>query len=342
MRQRLSKKRLVMIAIAVLIVTISVFLVPNRKHPVSFFYWKQSYSLNKEQQQLLKKCAAEELFVKFFDVAINPSSGAVEPVSIISFKERPGLAVIPCVFIQNNVFKFEKNPGKLAEKVLGLIQQIAKKNQLSVKEIQLDCDWTPSTQKAYFGFLEAIQRFEPKLTVTSTIRLHQIKYQAETGVPPVKKGVLMCYNMDDLDVFNTENSIISTETLNKYISPSTTYPIELDLALPIYQWGLVFRLGKLTLIANDISIEQLKGPNYSRIKPQLFKVRKNGYLNNSYVCKGDLIRLENATPATLESIAASFNESKLTFNRLILFHLSQEHFTQFNETNIQKIRHLIP
>lgn len=342
MRQRLSKKKLLLITSAILIVTISILLIPDRKHPVAFYYWKQSYSLNGKQQQLLKNCASEELFVKFFDVAVNPSSGAAEPISVISFKERPGISVIPCVFIQNTVFKSEKNTSQLAEKVAGLIRQIAKKNQLSVKEIQLDCDWTPSTQKAYFDFLEAIQKINTKWMVTCTIRLHQIKYQEETGIPPVKKGVLMCYNMDDLDAFSTENSIISAETLRKYISSSTNYPIELDIALPVYQWGLVFRLGKLTMIANDVSVRELKGPNYTEIKPTLFKVKKNGYLNNSYVCKGDLIRLENSSPATLESIAASFNESDLTFNRLILFHLSQEHLTQYNETNIQKISHLIP
>ena len=158
----------------------------------------------------------------------------------------------------------------------------------------------------------------------------------------MEKGVLMCYNMDDLDQFDTENSIISAKTLKQYISPSTHYPIELDLALPIYQWGLVFRLGKLSLIANDISVKQLKQPQFTQLKPNIYQVNKNGYLNDSYVCKGDLIRLENSTPETLTEIADALNDSDLSFNRLILFHISQQQLTQFNENSIQKIRHLIP
>jgi hypothetical protein len=235
-----------------------------------------------------------------------------------------------------------QQPAQLAEKVLGLIKRISQKNKCSLREIQLDCDWTLSTRAAYFDFLEALQKLDTKLIVTCTIRLHQIKYQQKTGIPPVEKGVLMCYNMDDLQAINTENSIISEGTLKQYIGSSTQYPIELDLALPIYQWGLVFRLGKLTLIANDISLKELKNNNYTAIKPHLYRVNKNGYLNDSYVCKGDLIRLEVSSPETLEAIAQSFQASDLTFKRLILFHLSQKHFTQFNETSIQKIRHLIP
>lgn len=324
---------------AIIVVSIRVFK-PAEHPPVAFYYWKQTYALNNEKQSLLKKCQSEELFVKFFDVTFDPATGVAKPVSIIDFEERPRLRVVPCVYIRNEVLK--RPQPELAKKLLDLVKSIAAKNQLSVNELQIDCDWSGTTQGAYFELLRRLQQLDPKLKVTCTIRLHQIKYQAETGVPPVKKGVLMCYNMDDLDAFDVENSILSAATLKKYISPSTSYPIELDLALPIYQWALVFRLGKLSLIANDISENELRSSNYKQVKPHVYKVLKNSYLNSAYVCKGDLIRLETSSPETLAAMAEWLQESELSFNRLILFHISQEHISQYNENSIQKIRHLIP
>lgn len=329
---------LVVIA-AIVVVSIRFFSSPEHP-PVAFYYWKQSYALNNKQQSLLNNCQSEELFVKFFDVTQDPVTRAAKPVSVVVFDERPALRVIPCVYIQNGVLKHPQ--PELAAKVLERVKSIAAKNRLSVNELQIDCDWSGTTQAAYFKFLRTLQQLDPTLKITCTIRLHQIKYQAETGIPPVKKGVLMCYNMDDLDAFDVENSILSAATLKKYISPATNYPLELDLALPIYQWGLIFRLGKLSLIANDISEKELRSSNYKPVKPHVYQVLKNGYLNNAYVCKGDLIRLETSSPETLASMAEWLQESELTFNRLILFHISQEHISQYNESSIQKIRHLIP
>lgn len=318
------------------------FLFQPEKPPISFYYWKQSFSLDKKQQQLLNDCKSEEMFVKFFDVVLTENTGVPAPVSVVQFKQRPKLNIIPCVFFQNGVFQSASTSDKLAENVLKLIHNIADKNHLKLREIQIDCDWTESTEANYFAFLKKLQQLDPKIVFTSTIRLHQIKYQAQTGIPPVKKGVLMCYNMEDLDQFTTNNSIISVETLKKYITSSTDYPIELDLALPIYQWGLVFRLGKLSLIANDISENDLREPRFTKVKPNVYQVNQNGYLNDSYLCKGDLLRIETSSPETLHSIAAYFNESDLTFNRLILFHISQQHISPYDENSIEKIRHLIP
>ena len=329
---------LVVIA-AIIIVSVRVF-APAEHPPVAFYYWKQTYALNNKQQSLLKDCHSEELFVKFFDVTYDPATGTAQPVSVIQFDEHPGFRVIPCVYIRNEVFKHSQ--PELAKQLLKLVKSIATKNKLSVRELQIDCDWSGTTRVAYFELLRTLQQLDPTLKITCTIRLHQIKYQTETGIPPVKKGVLMCYNMDDLDAFNVENSILSTSTLKKYISPSTSYPIELDLALPIYQWGLVFRLGKLSLIANDISENELTSPDYTQVKPHVYQVLKNGYLNDTYVCKGDLIRLETSSPETLTAMAEWLQESDMSFNRLILFHISQEHISHYNESSIQKIRHLIP
>ena len=335
------KTILKIIGVLLLLISLVFLFTTNKRPPVSFYYWKQTYTINKQQQQLLHTTKSQKIYVKLFDVVIENNELTPKPISIIQFIEHPKLNVIPCVYIQNKVFKVEE-AEKLADNVLKLITKIASKNKLAIHEIQIDCDWSNSTKDRYFNFLRHLQKQKKRIEITNTIRLHQIKYQSKTGVPPVKKGVLMCYNMDDIDQFETHNSIISLNTLKQYVNSSTDYPIALDLALPIYQWGLVFRLGKLSVIANGISKHDLSNSNFSEIKPTIFRANKNCYINETHVCKGDLIRLETSSPQTLIHSVNYLNESKLSFNQLILFHISQQYISPYNGKFIKKINSLIP
>lgn len=336
------KTILKIIGISILLISLFILFNFRKRPPASFYYWKQTYSINKQQQQLIKSSGTEKIYVKFFDVIVENTGTSVKPISIVTFEEQPKLTIIPCVYIQNEVFKTKEDKRKLARNVSSLIEKIASKNKLVIHEIQIDCDWSNSTKDHYFNFLTDLQKLTPAIEVTSTIRLHQIKYQLTTGVPPVKKGVLMCYNMDDIDRFETQNSIISFNVLKKYITNTSDYPIALDLALPIYQWGLVFRLGKLSLIANGISNSELRNSNFTQLQTNIFRVNRNCYLNETYVCKGDLIRLETSSPETLIDCVNYLNESELSFNQLILFHISQQYINRYNGKFIKKINRLVP
>lgn len=46
----------------------------------------------------------------------------------------------------------------------------------NVKEIQIDCDWTASTQEAYFEFLHYLKEKakDKQIQLSATIRLHQL------------------------------------------------------------------------------------------------------------------------------------------------------------------------
>ena len=70
--------------------------------------------------------------------------------------------------------------------------------------------------------------------LSATIRLHQLKFIGESGIPPVDKGLLMCYNMGDLHRLRISNSILETAELKKYIKQLSVYPLKLDVAfLPV-------------------------------------------------------------------------------------------------------------
>lgn len=314
----------------------------NEHPPIAFYYWKQQFSLEKIQKKLLKDLNSNKIYVKYFDVVLENMDKHAKPIALIDFKSLPNQEVVPCVYIQNNVFKFTENQKGLALKVSKLVNQISKRQSIRVKEIQLDCDWTNTTQSHYFHFLKELKILQPTTIISSTIRLHQLKYPKETGIPPVEKGVLMCYNMDDIDRFETPNSIISTDVLAQYVTENTSYDLPLDLALPVYQWGLVFRLGKLSLIANDITNKDVANSNFKKVTKNIYQVLNNHYLYGNYVCKGDLIRLEKSSPKVIKSAINILNSSDLTFNQLILYHISQEHLNQYNEAFFKQINRTIP
>ena len=309
--------------------------------PVAFYYWKQTFQLNKAQKSILKNCASTRLYVKFFDVVINENNQA-GPVSKIEFQQVPSTDIVPCVYLQNAVFTGARDFDKLAIKLVELIERISHKNKLKFDEVQLDCDWTEGSRENYFRFLKNVQKQLPQIKVCCTVRLHQVKYQSKTGVPPVEKGLLMCYNMDDIDDFTTKNSIVDEDVLNEYINKNSSYPLPLDLALPVYQWGLVFRLGKLSLIANDLNINDLKKHHVQKVERNIYRATQNGFVKGAYLCKGDLIRFEQSSPSELIKVSKALSKTNLRFQQVIFYHLSQDNIHQYDTKFFSKINTLIP
>ena len=138
----------------------------------------------------------------------------------------------------------------------------------------------------------------PGNRLSATIRLHQFKFPAETGVPPVASGVLMCYNTGEVADWATENSILDSVSLKKYLRGTVgEYPLPLDVALPVFGWGAVFRGGDLFKIINGLDSAQLiDSQRFEAISPTRFLLKKGTILNGIYLHPGDLIRLERPSP----------------------------------------------
>ena len=125
---------------------------------------------------------------------------------------------------------------ELAGKICKLLASIYQNNLNKPYEIQFDCDWTETTKEKYFHLLKLararLNQFGfSTAKISATIRLYQCKYLFKTGVPPVDKGMLMCYNMGNLKNPGTKNFILESYELRKYISSLNTYPLQLDVAV---------------------------------------------------------------------------------------------------------------
>lgn len=274
----------------------------------AFYHWRTRLAPTEAEKGSLKELEAERLYVKYFDIDIDRSTGfpqALAPLEALPQHLPESLEIVPCVFITNRTFQSisPDQTKRLADKVAALIRELhAPLAEHRLAEVQMDCDWTATTQSNYFAFLEHLHKaFAPdSLILSATIRLHQYKFPDQTGTPPVDRGMLMAYNLGDLDDPEEENSIFSLSQLKKYLLPHRQYPLELDVALPIFAWSVLIREGRPIRLLNNIRMAQLEADSLiEKTGSKLAEVRESHYFYGRYLYKGDLLRAESVAPSTL-------------------------------------------
>lgn len=314
---------------------------------VAFYYWQTTFSLSADEQTFLNESACRILYVKFLDIARSPG-GQIEPYCFIEMEDTLGLAgktIIPCVFITNEVFK-----GISGEEILELAQHVSQSVQHlwqswpgvrpKPAEIQLDCDWTNTTRAAYFRFLEKLQhQIGNDISLSATIRLHQFRDPAGTGVPPVQRGTLMLYNTGHIDDPNEINSIFKPADASAYIKQNSRYPLPLDLALPVFSWVLIFREESLWKIIPDPSPDLLRDTVYfSEDGPGRYRVKQGTFRAGHYLRPGDRLRLENITPEDLTRAAEIAGRIRLQGRfKVAFFHLDDASIRHFTAGQIKEI-----
>lgn len=292
-------------------------------HEHTFYYWRTNLTLNKEEKIALEKSKVPFLYTRFFD--IDKIDGKFQPVGVItkdkSFKTDK--KIVPVVFIKNEILYGIKldEISFLAESIRKLIASKGKELQLNMSdEIQIDCDWTAGTNKEYFQFLKILKNTSGK-NITCTLRLHQAKDRSLSGIPPVEKVYLMCYATSSPLEDNNKNSILDVPTLKNYLNILDRYPLKVDIALPIYSWGIVTNhLGKHKLI-NALSIEELKkNSNFKVLLDDNFEVLNDGFYYGAYLSKGFKIKIEAVSQNDLDETLEFIND-KLYFYNITYYHL---------------------
>lgn len=310
------------------------------KPAISFYYWKTRYALTTQESKLLTALKVQHLYIRYFDVGLSPQSGLPIPVSPILFVEKPTLQITPVVYIQNKVLLNKNvNVSLLAQQIHSFINQINKRAGVSVKSIQLDCDWTENTKVHFFKLIEQLQHFS-KTKITSTVRLHQIKYPEKMGVPPVAEATLMYYNMGVLSIKNT-NSIYDKDIANKYVNRLHSYPKNLNVALPIYSWVIQFRNGKIISLTSKISEKKIaNNKNYSKKKEHFYSVLNSHYLEGVFYKKGDLIKIETISEENLLEMAKILsNHLQNKPKEVIFYDLDEQNINTYEKEVFTKVVH---
>ena len=308
----------------------------------SFYYWKSVFNLSTFEKQTMATLGVNTLYLKFFDVDWDEESRLAKPVAKIRIEDSAyrNYNVIPTVFITNSCIQkiSSLQVNELAENIQKLLKEIIfSHNFNNIPEIQFDCDWTESTKEKYFALLNNFKALKPGAKISATIRLHQIKFIAKTGVPPVDRGLLMCYNMGNLKNPATDNSILETREMKKYISGLSNYPLPLDIALPLFDWQVLYRNNIYTGLIQNLP-ETVFSNSFSEKKGNRYLLLKDTLLHGYDLRKGDMIRNEQ-TDIT-EVLAAANEISKQLKNtrpRVSLYHLDSVLLNKYTTHELETI-----
>lgn len=307
------------------------------------YHWKTVFRPDSTERSFLELNAVRKIYLRFFDVDLKGN----QPVPVATMQkdgDLRGFDVVPVVFITNQTMSkiTEDSVASLARRIVRKIQSMAVRDSMVIHEIQLDCDWTATTRKRYFSLIGTVKN-EIKIPVSVTIRLHQVKFSKTTGVPPADRGMLMCYNVGDIRKPETRNSIFDPGIIHQYLKNLHQYPLDLDLALPMFQWTVVFRNGHFLRILNQIGEAEIlsagcfsEGPNSNT-----FTAQEDTLLFGLSVHRGDEFHVETNQP---EEVMAVRNEvlSEIRNRKVSLsyYHLDSSvlsSFDPFRKINLYEI-----
>ncbi len=289
----------------------------KEQHDYGFYYWKTQLTLNSVEKKALEASTNPFLYVRFFDV--GKIGNQFQPLGVATYDKsfKTLKKTVPTVFITNRSFvniTIEEIPF-LAQQINDLISK--KEAQFKFQksdEIQIDCDWTAGTRKDYFEFLKQLKQISGK-NISCTLRLHQVKDKAQTGIPPVSKVYLMCYSTSSPLENSDRNSILDVQTLKNYLSYLQNYPIKnIDVALPIYSWGIVTNhQGKHKLI-NALNKEDLNNPNFKKISENEVMILKDGFYFGNFLNEGFKIKVEEISNEQLIEVKDFLNKKLKKYN----------------------------
>lgn len=298
----------------------------SAKIPFAFYFWKQNFQLNNKQTDLLKVTGSDKLYIRFFDIKWNNKEQKPYPESVINFRDKQlPFEITPVVFITNQTFEKLDQQGvdSLALKCNELLNGLALKQGINYQAIQIDCDWTLGTKEKYFSFLKSLKALHKK-ALEVTIRLHQVKYQFKTGVPPADRGILMFYNMGQISAdLTVPNSIYNAPDAEKYVASLNNYLLPLDIALPVFSWSLQIRENKIIQVYAKIGRTELNNTDNFTQMPQkdVYKAIHSFFSGGIYIKTGDIFKLEETDKALLQQAAkqlsAHLNKNE---NRTIIYY----------------------
>lgn len=287
---------------------------PDPELPV-WYYWKTTLQLSARERTLIDSMQCRHLYIKIQDVGGNAETLA--QLSIPDTAHLSGLHLEPVIFIANKSFK-NRSPDALAQ--LAQAHAVAFKSYsaqwpqyfgTTLARVQIDCDWTPSTQKAFFQYLKILKIHLPETTKLGvTLRLHQYRDPENTGIPPADFAVLMAYNTGNISAWEEDNSILKISDLRAYLHQRGAYPLPLRWALPLFEWTLVYREGELWKIIPQTTSAHWK--DTAKFRPievmgpgscRRFEVISGTFVAGHYLRPGDLLRCEQVDTETLQQAA---------------------------------------
>lgn len=296
----------------------ALFWVVGSPHPpqYDFYYWKQAYEVNATSHP--------PKYIKVLDLSYDQEI-QLHPTH---FKTIPKSGTVPVIYIHNTLLSHIT-----ADELLATIKSQLQALPFSFDEIQIDCDWSGKTQKSYFQFLTLLKKDSGK-KLSATIRLHQIKYAQQTGIPPVDRGVLMYYNMSDFKDIHTQNYILDLDIAKQYHRNFDRYTLPLDLALPLYTQATIIRFGEVIGAIEGLLPEDLTG-SVEPLEPHRYRVTQEHYLKGRLLYPDDIIRIDTVSIDDLKHAVQQLSQVMKTPEEVIFYRWENQEF--YGEEDLMEV-----
>lgn len=314
------------------------------------YYWKTVFNIDSTEMKFLRHHDIKRIYLRLFDVVEAPyyygRTDRTIPNATLRIPDRQfqlirdslsDIEFIPTIYITLNALReVWDNQGELASNIVSRVNNMCQYNKLpNVSELQLDCDWTETTEEYFFNLCDSVKaciaREKLPWRLSSTIRLHQLA----GNVPPVDCGVLMVYNTGDYFNQDTFNSIIDPTEVVRYLNPLYDYPLHLDVAYPTYSWQLLFRERKFIGLLNGVN---LSDPSLFSRKGNLYTAKKDFTHNDIRIFEGDVIREEDSDLDGILDSRGAIEQYLSTYpHSTILYHLDSNNLSKYTSDEINAI-----
>ena len=249
------------------------------------YHWKTVYDPSNWEKKWMKDHKVDRLYIKLFDVEAGDNAGepywTMVPVATTVFKQKlpSDMDVVPVVYITVDAIRaLEADMSTWSDReqyakliVKRIDDMMSEHYEGTVREVQLDCDWTYLTEHTYFMLAEQVKLLlhERDIILSGTLRFHQLREVESptrdnwggTDSIPFDRSLLMCYNTGRLQDPETDNSILDFDDMKPYLKQYhlDTLP-RTDVAYPVYGWGVEFdEEGTFRKIINSRLLVRAKG-----------------------------------------------------------------------------------
>jgi hypothetical protein len=315
---------------------------PKIKVEPSFYHFKTNLAPTNFEKNIVAEQKVKTFYVKFFDVVWDSLQNTALPIAKLlvndsSYFANKAFTIIPTVYITNEVFTGQTNAKTLASNIHRLIVGTSNANKLPFKEVQIDCDWTAKTMEPYFLFLKEIQTLNDSIFYSVTLRLHQVKFKEKMGLPPVKKVMLMCYNMGNLTQYESQNSIIDPRVFAAYTQKLASYPLQMDVALPIFSWYVHFTKQNYNGLIRQLP-DSILQQYFVSISNNRYKAKRAFIWQNIVFKLDDELRQETSDLVDINAVANMLKQQLPDAKRrLSLYHLDSITLSKFTSNEIKSI-----
>lgn len=317
----------------------------------SVYYWKTVFDLDSADKDFISRHNVRRIYLRMFDVTVDNYGATLNEIVVPNASVKmdyynyiylsdslKDIEFVPVVYITLDALEtVMDHEGMLASNIVSRVKNMCSYNGMTnVSELQLDCDWTYSTDESFFSLCDSVRlclaEHNLPWRLSSTIRLHQLSDEA----PPVDNGVLMVYNTGSFNNPDTRNSIIDVNDVEPYLRHLSSYPLHLDIAYPTYSWQLVFRHREFYGLTNGLNLADTT--QFSAVGTNLYSARRDIVRNGKVIRQGDIVRSETSdyndiikVKNLIERCLAGRPHSN------ILYHLDSKNLSNYTSNEIDNL-----